>query len=416
MAESWPESSVLPFRENERGRTGGRSRFRNRVEALQSAAMDSLHEQMRGWRRDFHRHPELAFKERETSRKVADLLESFGGIEVHRGVARTGVVGVLRSGSSDRRIALRADMDALPIEEENDFEHRSRNPGKMHACGHDGHTAMLLGAASHLSRHRSFDGTVYFIFQPAEENEGGARVMVEEGLFERFPAEEVYGVHNYPGMEVGDFGLREGPLMAAIDMFEFEVTSAGGHAAFPHGTVDPIPVGAEIVLALQTIIARNVNPLHSAVITVACVQGGEAYNVIPASVLHGGCARSFLPEVQKLVERRMRQIGRGICTAHGAGFDLRYKRLYPATVNHPEQTGKAADAAREVGRNVVTDMPPVMGSEDFSFMLQERPGAFMFLGNGDSAGLHTPRYDFNDDVLPVGMRYWTTLVETQLSA
>jgi len=241
-------------------------------------------------------------------------------------------------------------------------------------------------------------------------------VMIEEGLFEQFPADEVYGVHNYPGMSVGNFGLCAGPLMAAIDVFEFAVTSAGGHAAFPHGTVDPIPIGAEIVLALQTVVARNVDPLHSAVITVARVHGGHADNVIPSRVVHGGCVRSFRPEVQKLVERRMRQIGRGICSAHGAGFELEYRPYYPATVNHAEQTEKAANAAREVGREVTTDMAPVMGSEDFSFMLQERPGAFMFLGNGDSAGLHTPRYDFNDDILPVGMRYWTTLVETQLSA
>ncbi len=370
---------------------------------------------MRSWRRDFHRHPELAFEEVETSRKVAALLDSFDGIEVHRGLAGTGVVGVLKAGSSDRTIALRADMDALPIEEQNDFEHCSQNPGRMHACGHDGHTAMLLGAASYLSRNRSFDGTVYFIFQPAEEKDGGARVMIEEGLFERFPAEEVYGVHNYPGMDVGHFGLCAGPLMAAIDVFEFAVTSAGGHAAFPQGTVDPIPVAAEIVLALQTIVARNVDPLKSAVITVARVHGGDADNVIPSRVVHGGCVRAFLPEVQELVERRMHQIGRGICTAHGAGFDFQYRRYYPATVNHAEQTRKAASAAREVGRNVKTDMVPVMGSEDFSFMLQQRPGAFLFLGNGDSAGLHTPRYDFNDDILPFGMRYWTTLVETQLS-
>ncbi len=378
--------------------------------------MDPLHEQMRSWRRDFHRHPELAFEEKMTSSKVAALLESFDGIDVHRGLAGTGVVGVLRSGSSERSIALRADMDALPIHEENEFEHRSRNPGKMHACGHDGHTAMLLGAAKHLSRNRSFDGTVYFFFQPAEEKDGGARVMIEEGLFEQFPADEVYGVHNYPGMSVGNFGLCAGPLMAAIDVFEFSVTSAGGHAAFPHGTVDPIPVAAEIVLALQTIVARNVDPLKNAVISVTRVHGGHADNVIPSRVVHGGCVRTFLPEVQKLIERRMRQIGRGICSAHGAGFELEYRPYYPATVNHAEQTDKAANAAREVGRDVTTDMVPVMGSEDFSFMLQQRPGAFMFLGNGDTAGLHTPRYDFNDDILPVGMRYWTTLVETQLSA
>lgn len=378
--------------------------------------MDPLHDQMRSWRRDFHRHPELAFEEEVTSRKVAELLESFGGIEVHRGLAGTGVVGVLKSGSSERSIALRADMDALPIEEENEFEHRSQNSGRMHACGHDGHTAMLLGAAKYLSLNRSFDGTVYFVFQPAEEKDGGARVMIEEGLFEQFPAEEVYGVHNYPGMSVGNFGLCAGPLMAAIDVFEFAVTSAGGHAAFPHGTVDPIPVAAEIVLALQTIVARNVDPLKNAVVSVTRVHGGHADNVIPSRVVHGGCVRTFLPEVQKLIERRMRQIGRGICSAHGAGFELEYRRYYPATVNHAEQTEKAANAAREVGRDVTTDMTPVMGSEDFAFMLQQRPGAFMFLGNGDSAGLHTPRYDFNDDVLPVGLRYWTTLVETQLSA
>ena len=370
-------------------------------------------DEMTSWRQDFHRHPELAFQEERTSGKVAELLGAFG-IEVHRGLAKTGVVGTIRNGSSDRKIALRADMDALPIEEENDFAHRSRHPGKMHACGHDGHTSMLLGAAKYLSETRNFDGTVYLFFQPAEENGGGANVMIQEGLFERFPAERVFGMHNIPDIGLGSFGLCSGPMMAAVDLVHYVVTSPGGHAAMPHSTVDTLVVSAEVLLALQTIVSRNVDPMHQAVVSITQIHGGHADNIIPSRVEHGGCVRTFLPEVQGLVEERIDALLDGITRAHGAGYELDYQTIYPATVNTEAEVAQAADAAGKIGE-VSTEIIPIMASEDFSFMLQERPGAFIFAGNGPSAGLHTPLYDFNDELLAIGARYWATLVETQLA-
>ncbi len=376
--------------------------------------IESLGAEMAVWRRDFHQHPELAFEEHRTSGRVAELLESFG-LPVVRGLAKTGVVATLRCGSSTKAIALRADMDALPIDEQNELPYRSRHRGKMHACGHDGHTAMLLGAAKELARTRNFDGTVHFVFQPAEEKDGGGRVMVEEGLFERFPAERVFGMHNIPGLPVGRFALCAGPMMAAIDVVEYTISGGGGHAAFPHGAIDTVVVSAEAVLAMQTIVSRNVDPLHNAVVSITRVHGGDADNVIPDRVLHGGCVRTFLPAVQELVERRMGEILDGVTRAHGARYQLDYRRYYPATVNTAEQVEEAADAARRSGGEVDTRMTPVMGSEDFSFMLQARPGAFIFVGNGKGAGLHTPRYNFNDEILPWGARYWVTLVETQLA-
>jgi hippurate hydrolase len=367
------------------------------------------------WRRDLHRHPELAFQEARTSELVAERLESFG-IEVHRGLARTGVVGVLRAGRSERAIALRADMDALPIAEVNEFEHRSASPGVMHACGHDGHTTMLLGAARYLAESQEFDGTVYFVFQPAEEDGGGGQVMVKEGLFERFPAQQVYGMHNFPGMPVGDFGLCAGEMLAASDVIELGIECSGGHAAMPHAGVDGVLVATQLVQALQAIVARNVDPLDNAVVSITTIHGGDACNVMPARVVMTGCVRTFRDEVQQLIERRIRDIGEAICEAHGALFELDYRRNYPATVNTEAEVARAAAAASEVGRRVDTAMRPIMGSEDFSFMLRERPGAFIGIGNGPSSALHTPRYDFNDEILPLGASYWARLVERELAA
>ncbi len=375
---------------------------------------ETLSAEMTAWRRDFHAHPELAFEEVRTSKKVAELLTSFG-IEVHRGLGVTGVVGTLTVGDSDNKIALRADMDALPITEETGLGHASTNEGVMHACGHDGHTSMLLGAARYLAETRNFDGTVYFIFQPAEEKDGGARAMIEGGLFEKFPAERVFGMHNMPKLPVGDFALRSGPMLAAIDVVEYTIAGPGGHAAFPHGAVDIVLVAAEALIALQSIVARSIDPLDSAVLSITQFHAGHADNVIPAEVVCGGCVRTFREPVQALVERRMGEILDGITRAHGATYTLDYKHYYPATVNTEKEVHEAADAAREVGKNVNTDAAPIMGSEDFSFMLQQRPGAFIMIGNGDSAGLHTPLYDFNDEILALGGRYWATLVETQLS-
>lgn len=373
---------------------------------------------MTTWRRDIHMHPELAFEEKRTSTMVADKLESFG-IEVHRGLARTGVVGTLRAGSSARAIGLRADMDALPIQEDPGREYRSVHDGVMHACGHDGHTAMLLGAAKHLAESRGFDGTVQFIFQPAEECEGGGRVMVEEGLFDRFPVDAVYGMHNMPGLAVGRFAMRVGPMMAAYDTFEIQLDGVGGHAAMPHTTVDPVVVGAEVVAALQSITSRTVNPLDSAVVSVTMFHAGDAKNVIPASAHLAGCTRSLTPEVRAHIETSLRRVVEGICAAHGASATIDYRRGYPPTINTEVEVGAAADAARAVAgsKRVYIDVPPTMASEDFAFMLQERPGAYIFVGNGGGPGtcmVHNPGYDFNDDVLVHGARYWVELVERQL--
>ena len=377
--------------------------------------IEALRDELTEWRRDIHQHPELAFEEERTSDLVAQRLESFG-LEVTRGLAKTGVVGTLKAGGSDRAIGLRADMDALPILEQNTFEHCSKNSGKMHACGHDGHTTMLLGAAKALSQSRDFNGTVHFIFQPGEEMGAGGEVMVKDGLFERFPVERVFGMHNLPGMGVGDFALCSGPMMAAADIVDMEVTSPGGHAAMPHITDDPTVAAAQILLALQTITSRNVDPLESAVLSITTMHGGDAFNVIPDRVKMGGCVRTFEPRVQDLVEQRMREIGQNIAAAHRVSFELDYQRNYPATVNHEAETLMAAEAAAKVGSSSRTDFKPIMGSEDFSFMLNERPGAFIFTGNGASAALHTPLYDFDDSALPVGVSYWVQLVHDQLPA
>jgi len=378
-----------------------------------------FHEQMTEWRHDIHAHPEIAFEEQRTSDIVARELESFG-IEVHRGLAKTGVVGVLTNGDGPS-IGLRADMDALPIQETNEFEHRSTIDGKMHACGHDGHTAMLLGAAKYLAETRQFKGTINFIFQPAEEGEGGARVMIEEGLFEKFPCQSVYGVHNMPAKETGTFHLRTGPLMAAYDTFQIKVSGRGGHAAMPHQAIDPVVIASQIVTALQSITSRNLDPLESAVISVTQIHGGDTNNVIPDSVWMEGTTRCFKPEIRDWLKPSMQRVVEGVAATYGATVEFDYLRRYPPTINHPSETEIAAKIAAEVAGEIKvdTDTAPVMGGEDFSFMLEKVPGCYLFIGNGEGEGacmVHNPGYDFNDEILPVGATYFSRLVETVLPA
>jgi amidohydrolase len=366
-------------------------------------------------RRDIHAHPETAFEERRTAGLVADRLAAFG-VDVHRGLARTGVVGTLRAGSGPRAIALRADMDGLDVAEQNEFSHRSRHESKMHACGHDGHTAMLLGAARYLAETRTFDGTVHFIFQPAEENEGGGEVMLREGLFERFPVEAVYGMHNVPGVPVGHFGLRAGPMMAGFNTFEITLTGRGAHAAMPHQGIDPVVAGSALVQALQTLASRNADPLESAVVSVTQFHAGDAWNVIPASAVLRGTTRAFTPGMQDLLESGVRRLCDGIAAAHGCQVALHYQRRYPALINSEAETLTARTVLEDlVGPdNVHWDCTPTMGSEDFAFMLQAKPGCYVFIGNGPGEGgcmLHNPRYDFNDAILPLGASYWARLVE-----
>ena len=341
-------------------------------------------DEMRAWRRDIHAHPEIAFDEVRTSDIVAEKLESFG-IDVHRGLAKTGVVGTLAVGNSNRAIGLRADLDALDIHEENTFGHVSTNPGKMHACGHDGHTAMLLGAAKYLSETRRFNGTVQFIFQPAEENEAGGRVMCEDGLFELFPVEAVYGMHNQPGLPLGKFGVRVGPSMASADMFDIQISGKGSHAAHPHQGADPIVTGAEIVTALQRVVSRSANPIEAAVISVTQFHAGTNTNVIPETANIKGTCRALSRSVQDMIEARMEQVVKGIAAAHGLKAEFTYDRRYPVLVNTQEETLKAIKAAQSVvgEENVATDHPPTMGSEDFAWMLLERPGCYIRVGNGE---------------------------------
>lgn len=382
--------------------------------------LDGLTPEMTAWRRDLHAHPETAFEEQRTSDFVAEKLASFG-LEVHRGLAKTGVVGVLRNGGGPS-VAFRADMDALHIHEETNLPHSSRNPGRMHACGHDGHTAMLLGAARHLSENPAlFQGTIVFIFQPAEENEGGGRVMVEEGLFDRFPVERVFGMHNWPGLEVGRIALRPGPLMAAYDVFELTLTGKGAHAGMPHLGTDTIMVGSQIVSAFQTIASRSIHPIDSAVVSVTQFHAGDTWNVLPATAVLRGTVRTFRPEVQDLVERRMGDMATAIAGGFGVEASLRYERRYPSTINSAEETELARQAAARVVGDDAIDLDPMpsMGAEDFSFMLQKRPGCYIWLGAGPSdqgRNLHSPHYDFNDAVLPIGASYWVRLAETVLPA
>jgi hippurate hydrolase len=383
-----------------------------------------LQAEIAAWRQDLHAHPELQYDVHRTAASVADKLKSFGCDEVVTGIGRTGVVGVIRggktgdkTGSGNRKvIGLRADMDALPIEEATSVPYKSTVPGKMHACGHDGHTAMLLGAAKYLAETRNFAGTAVVIFQPAEEGGAGGRAMVNDGLMDRFGIEEVYGMHNFPGMPVGQFAIRPGAIMAAADTITIDIEGKGSHAARPHLGIDPVLVGAQIVNAVQTIVARNVDPLKSAVVSICVFQAGNAENVIPQTARLRGTARSLAPDVRELLEKRLHEVVEGTAALHGATAKLNYRRGYPVLENHDRQTAFAAAVAGGIvgADKVETAMAPVMGAEDFSYMLQARPGAFIFMGNGNTAGLHHPAYDFNDAAIPVGTSYWAKLVETAM--
>ncbi|MEM7041630.1 MAG: M20 aminoacylase family protein [Pseudomonadota bacterium] len=380
-----------------------------------------FHDDMTAWRRDFHAHPELGFQETRTSAIVAEKLRAFGFDEVHTDIATTGVVGVLRAGGGKDTIGLRADMDALPIDETTGKEYASTVKGCMHACGHDGHTTMLLGAARYLAETRNFDGTAYFIFQPAEEGDGGGRVMIEEGLFERFPMRQVYGMHNWPGRPVGSFAMRAGPIMAATDQFVIDVKGKGGHAAAPHLCLDPLITAAQIATTMQTIVSRNTDPVENGVVSITQIHGGDALNVIPEFAMLAGTARSFTPEVRNLLEHRIQEIPGHIARAHMIEAEVDFRRGYPPTVNSEAETGLAADTAAEIcGEDKVDrDTPPVMGGEDFAYMLEKRPGSYIFIGNGGDETtpmLHNPGYDFNDETLPHGASYWARLVERLLPA
>ena len=383
-------------------------------------------EDMTAWRRDFHAHPEIAFEEHRTAAAVAEKLAGWG-IEVHRGVAKTGVVGVLhgdRPGPAAdggvRAIGLRADMDALPMNEANDLPWASRHDGACHACGHDGHTTMLLGAARYLAETRNFAGTVHFIFQPGEEGAAGARHMIEDGLFARFPCDEVYALHNWPDMPAGAVGLRPGPIMAAADVLDITVTGRGGHAAMPHKTTDPVPVAAQIITALQSLVARRVDPFDPTVVTIAEIHAGTAFNVIPETVMMRGTVRTVRADTRDFLEAEIGRVVSGIAVAMGATAETTYRRGYPVTINHDMQTAYAADIAAEVvgADRVDRDVTPGMGAEDFSYMLLQRPGAYLWLGQGggpSTGGLHSPHYDFNDDILPVGASLFARLVERRLA-
>ncbi len=372
------------------------------------------------WRRDFHAHPEVLFDVHRTAGIVAEKLAEFGCDEILTGLGQTGIVGIIngRTNLSGRTIGLRADMDALPVTEKTGAPYASTMPGKMHACGHDGHTAMLLGAAKYLAETRNFDGRVALIFQPAEEGGGGGKVMIEDGLFDRVAIDEVYGMHNWPGMPVGSFGIRAGGIMAATDRFYIDIEGQGGHAARPQQTIDPIIVAAQLVTALQTIVSRNLDPLESAVLSVTMIEAGEADNVISRTAKITGTVRTLDGDVQDFIESKLAEFVPQFAQSFGASASIRYARGYPVTVNAPEQTAFAAAVARDVvgAANVDDETAPSMGGEDFSFMLNQRPGAYIFIGNGDSTELHTDTYDFNDDAIPVGVSYWARLVEKALPA
>jgi hippurate hydrolase len=377
-----------------------------------------LHDEITEWRRDLHAHPELQYDVHRTAGSVSERLKSFGCDDVVAGIGRTGVVGVIRGRKPGAKvIGMRADMDALPIEEATTVAYKSTVPGKMHACGHDGHTAMLLGAAKYLAETRNFAGTAVVIFQPAEEGGAGARAMMDDGLFDRFGIEEVFGMHNYPGMPIGQFAIRSGPMMASTDTIAIDLEGVGGHAAWPHFGVDTVLVGAQIVNQLQSIVARNVDPLQAAVISICTFQAGNADNVIPQRAKLRGTARALSPKVRDLLQKRVREVVEGTARAYGAKAELTYTTGYPVLVNEEHKTAFAAGVAREVaGKDKVnTDCAPLMGAEDFAFMLQERPGAFIYIGNGNSAQLHNPAYDFNDEAIPVGTSYWVRLAETALA-
>ena len=376
-------------------------------------------DEIAAWRRDFHENPELDYDVHRTAGIVAEKLKSFGCDEVVAGIGRTGVVGVIKGRlPGDKVIGMRADMDALPILEATGKPYSSKTPGKMHACGHDGHTAMLLGAAKYLAETRNFAGTAVVIFQPAEEGGGGGKAMVDDGLMDRFGVTEVYGMHNMPGLPVGAFAIRPGALMAAADRFTIEIEGKGAHAAKPHESIDTVFILSQIVTALQGVVARNVDPLHAAVLSTTSIHAGDAFNVLPQYGSLKGTVRTLDPEVQDLVERRIAEVAEGIAAVHGAKCRVDYARGYPVTRNHERQTAFAAAVAGEVvgADKVDLDVPPTMGAEDFSYMLEARPGAFIFVGNGDTAGLHHHEYDFDDTAIPVGVSYWARLIETAMPA
>ncbi|MGZ5872340.1 MAG: M20 aminoacylase family protein [Bradyrhizobium sp.] len=381
-----------------------------------------LQPDIQAWRRDIHAHPELGYDVHRTAAFVAERLREFGCDEVATGLGRTGVVGVIRgrkpAGRGDIRvIGLRADMDALPIEEATKLPYASRTAGKMHACGHDGHTAMLLGAARYLSETRNFAGDAVVIFQPAEEGGFGAEAMIKDGLLDRFAIDQVYGMHNLPGIPVGSFAIRPGPIMASTDAVDIRIEGRGGHAARPHISIDSVMVGAQLITALQSIVSRSVDPLESAVVSMCEFHAGNARNVIPQTAELKGTVRTLTAEVRALVEKRVREVVDGVARMTGAKIDLKYERGYPVVVNHASQTDVAIQVAKQVaGDTNVHEMPPLMGGEDFAYMLEQRPGAFIFCGNGDSAGLHHPAYDFNDEAIVFGTSYWIKLVENTLAA
>ena len=380
-----------------------------------------LHKQMRQWRQHLHQFPETAFEETETAKFIADQLRSFG-LEVHQGLGKTGVVATLCAGNSNRKIALRADMDALFIQEQNSFTHKSRHDGKMHACGHDGHSAMLLGAACYLAEHRNFNGTVYFIFQPAEEGRAGAKQMIDDGLFEQFPADCVFGMHNFPDIPQGSFAVKTGAMMASFDCFEIIITGQATHAAMPHLGNDAIVSAAQIITALQTIVSRTLNPSDPAVVSITQIHAGNTWNALPESVVLRGTFRCFDGLVQKTIADRIARLVNSICDGFDVSATIRFNPEnagYPVTVNSAAETAMALQAAIAVaGEDCVNQQPtPCMGSEDFAFMLQEKPGCYIWIGNGSSENsclLHNPHYDFNDEILPVGAAYWVKLVETVL--
>ena len=371
------------------------------------------------WRHDFHAHPELQYDVHRTAGRVAELLRSFGVDEVVEGIGQTGVVGVIRgkTDSAGRVIGLRADMDALPIIEATGLDYASTTPGKMHACGHDGHTSMLLGAAQYLAETRNFDGTAIEIFQPAEEGGAGAQAMIQDGLAERWNIQEFYGLHNMPGLPVGHFAIREGGIMAAADEFEITVTGKGGHAAMPHNGIDTLLVAAQIIVAMQSVVSRNVDPLKNGVVSCCAIEtDSTAHNVIPQVVKISGTARSLDPEIRELQVQAMRRITENTAAAFGATAQLDYHYGYPVTVNHPAPTQHAVAVARSISADVETDVAPMMGGEDFSFMLNARPGAYIFIGNGDTANLHHPAYTFTDDAIPFGASWLAGMIETRMPA
>ncbi len=381
---------------------------------------------MRALRRNIHAHPELCFEEIRTSELIAQTLREWG-IEVHTGLGKTGVVGVITGRPGKRAVGLRADIDALPMTEHNTFAHASRHAGRMHACGHDGHTAMLLAAAQHLAQHRDFAGTVYLVFQPAEEGGGGAREMIKDGLFERFPMDAIFGMHNWPGMAVGQFAIKNGPCFASSNEFKIIIRGKGCHGAMPHLGIDPVPIACQLVQGFQTILTRNMRPVETGVISVTIIEAGEATNVIPDTVTMQGTVRTFTTDTLDLIEERMREMTHSLCAAFGASADFSFSRNYPPTVNHPAETAFVKEVMTEVaGANNVQAFEPTMGAEDFSYFLQVKPGAYFVIGNGDGAHregghglgpcmLHNPSYDFNDQLIPLGATLWVKLVARWLA-